>query len=377
MIWLDSCRVLVITSLYLIAMQKRKLRSFKEPENEKIAVEELNLAEPGEPEKKKPKVDTPENVPSVSDKQYWFWPDDGRSYTKEFITEFVSTLNEENKKTPHGTPVEYYWRLERSVKNFGDSEYCEFFLDKSRNARDKQCSLSFEPFATCEPYVLNLNGRSYAKAAIMEAIEVLSEGHPLRLEDVTIEPEQLVYIKLYPNYTLGAPETSTVVGYEEVEVPIKAFDIKQTLEENPAFWDAVAVVDSNGIWSMESAAVKFGFTSGRCKEPLVKNQLCTNRKVPWPHPKMNGSGAVILRNCLFRNCEIDIDCWCGPRFHGCRFEDCVFLFDPQSYCEERAKRCEIVGGRVKAASKNPRYTQDYMRQWLRKYLGQEGCTLDV
>lgn len=340
---------------------KRKLRSFKGDDDDGGDNAIID-------------IETDATVKKMKLDQYWFWIDDGRSYTKAFIQEFVATLNEKNAKTPHGIPVRFLYCLQYAAKDLDTSErWASFLLDKSRSAGDLICSICHEPFKTCEPYLLNRNGRSYGREAILTAINTLKEGQLLRLEDITIEPEQLPELRLYPNYTLGASESATAISFAKEEIPIKAFDSTQKLENNPAFWDAVAIAD-NEIWSLEKAAIQFGFAIKPCDVIVIKNQLCTKRKFPWPHPKVN-CGSVCFRNCLFRQCEIVVDCWCGPRFHGCRFEDCVFLMSPDHRCETAAKRCEIQGGHAVNVNNNKNWTMANMKRWLQKYLGQEGCQL--
>lgn len=299
--------------------------------------------------------------------RFWFWKKDGHSFTEAFLSTYLQTVNPAHPTTPNGKDINYHF-LKHTLSNFQSSK--EFVLDKSRIAQHDICSISHEPFSSAEPYLLNLTGRSYALEALLNAIDTLRQGNPLRLEDVTLEPENLREIVLYPNLSLGASPAQAITFAHE-QVPIAPFDFGQALQSNPQFWEDVLQRDMNGMWSMESAAEKHGFKLEHSDCVVVKNQRAQRIQVPWPHPKMN-SGTVIFKNCLFEDCEVMIGCWCGPRFHGCRFVSCTFTFLSE-VTSGRAKRCDIVEGKL--GSNQAGWSKAQREQWLRENLGQAFCSL--
>lgn len=200
----------------------------------------------------------------------------------------------------------------------------------------------------------------------------------MRLEDLTIEPEQLCTVVLYPNRSLGASNDAQVIDYRDTECPIRPFDTSVKLEDRPDFWNDVAIPHS-GMWNMAEAAFKHGFS--RCRGEavvVVKNQFVSKRKMLSPHPKMD-AGCVIFRNCLFSECEIMVDCWCGPRFHGCCFANCTFHFVDFTHTARAAKRCDIMLGAriVRGPRLDKKFTDVFLRQWLRENVGQETFEMDA
>lgn len=99
---------------------------------------------------------------------------------------------------------------------------------------------------------------------------------------------------------------------------------------------------------------------------MIKNVICQGRTFPGRHPK----DPAIFRNCLFRRCTIKIECWCGPVLHGCRFEECTFVYG-NIHIEPRNKRCEITGNtRILHA---PDFDRRRAGVLVRHYFGQERC----
>jgi hypothetical protein len=282
--------------------------------------------------------------------KYWFWPQDCCSNSEHFLKQFVTSLSLVDGM--HYTPSGKFERgdydpdlslIKNWVQNFEGSAPYGIMLDKSRTAGDENCTISLEPFKENRPVLLNLTGRTYNRTAIMTAIEkTLLVGLFLRLEDKTVEPEQLQDIKLYDNLSLL--KSAKLVNYESVIGQIQAFDHFRQLNTNEPFWDLVGTSDSNGMWKLEEAALKYAIISSNNDSPIViKDLICVGRKFPYPHPKVN-SGYAIFRNCLFKNCEIVVHCWCGPQFRGCKFEDCTFRFMQGLYnIEGKGKMCSIEG----------------------------------
>lgn len=322
----------------------------------------------------------PKNQPKRNKQEeqvYWFWCKDGRSYTKAYLQEYLeqisktTNLEKESITSPNGAFIKYAWCFSRELEKLGAS-VCDWFVqDKSRGAGDEICSITHETLCESQPHLLNLTGRSYSLDGILQALDQLKRGMPLRLEDTTIEPEQLQEIVLYPNQSLGADGTEPIT-FTDAKIPIRPFDSSAKLESMPKFWADVLVPDGNGIWSMESAAKKHGFCTQQTYHIVVKNQLVESIQVPHPHPKMN-SGTLVLRNCLFRNCIVLIGCWCGPNFHGCLFENCTFVFI-STPSHVKTKQCRINGGsfHAKVPSICSQWTRRDMHTWLKVYLGQAG-----
>jgi hypothetical protein len=283
------------------------------------------------------------DVPQAS--KYWFWIKDEHSYDEDQLRTYIDDLPDHHRisaLSPSGNNVGSVYFLKTDLKNIGTPVCTGFVVDKSKSAGDTICPISHDEYATGQPMLLNLNQRSYNRDAIVAVISnTLKNGIPLRLEDITIEPEQLPTMRLYPNRSLGRHQLGTVIKFSEEKYVIRAFDGNVKMDTNPEFWDAVAIPDHNGIWSLSSAAVAYGFAeSDELPVFIIKNQICEERKFPWPHPKVN-TGYAIFRNCLFRKCEIVMECWCGVVLHGCRFEYCTFIIKGFDHITRRSiKRCE-------------------------------------
>jgi hypothetical protein len=289
--------------------------------------------------------------------EYWYWIEDRHSHTLEAMRDWAECVSRGRlarhvRFTLNNLPMSYPELFARFFLDKPERALNVLLRDVSRTAGDTRCSLSLLDYSdkACVPYILNANGRTYDRDALVQAIEAtLPHGHPLRLEDGTIEPEHLQKLVLYPNASLGARADYTVLVFEDREVAIHAFDERVQLEERPAFWDDVARTDPayDEMWNMAGAAAKHGFAkSDRESRIVVANQRCVGRRFLQPHPKIS-CGTVTFRNCEFRHCDVDLKCWCGPRFHGCRFIDCRFHFHGDYVqCKDRAKRCEILGGTV-------------------------------
>lgn len=308
------------------------------------------------PEPPKP-VDT---GPSLTAEDRYFWPDDMRSYTKEeLITWFMA--NPLSDVTPTGikrSQRRLHWP--RCYPTMTRGSVCKFVETYMMDIKDKtasagstpgnpaHCAISQEPFRI--PYILNLTGRTYELLYIQRAIRtsLIEADHTLHLEDGLIRPEMLGNIVLWPNRTLGCPESERPLKYPAPKVIVYVFDERRPRHRNPAFVCDFSAADINGLWNMEAAARLHGHMLPTYEERVMVRDFIIEHADPFRyHAKPFGAGRAIFNNCLFRGCIIRIDCLCGVEFQGCKFDKCHFIMssdDNNPLSENECKGCIIRGG---------------------------------
>lgn len=221
-------------------------------------------------------------------------------------------------------------------KNFNRPSYIpyDFIIDQSRTNGDKLCPLSQEEYN--EPHILSLNGRSYSLEDFLNAVEsTLYKGSPLRLEDTTILVDMLngKGITLYPNKSLGATlDDHIVLDPEKIE--LKRFDENLVYKNNiKCMSDIIKNVpkNSNEMWDYmaiwKSYAKERGFNQEWAGLTVsIEDIIIKDQTLPNLHPKCD-SGHIIFKNCLFKNCTIDIKaCWCGFDIKSSMFLNCKMIF---------------------------------------------------
>lgn len=200
-------------------------------------------------------------------------------------------------------------------------------IDWARTSGQTDCPLTAEAFN--KPHVLSCNGRSYSLDAFNEAVKrTLLQGEPLRLEDTTLTALDLGNMKLYPNYSLPGWELLRVaIEFSEALVDTKKlwFSMDRVrARHNPAI---AALFDRPDIEKGDLALVsgmhiiKAYQTQHNTFGSTVANLSVDRAVFPRAHIKVGPH----LQNVLFRDCVMKLDCWCGMRAVGCRFENCTFI----------------------------------------------------
>ena len=307
---------------------------------------------------------------------YYYWIADQHSFTMAEIQPYVKV-----QPNPHGlivTPnrgIEQAFYVEYCMDNLPKHEGdCRkhFIRDVSKTNGDTICSLSRKSWKSINPFLLNFNGRSYSLKHLLQLVKSLKSGTAVRLEDLTIHPEQLCNLVLYPNQTLGAKRGQRSISYKNATCPINKFNPSRALEFKPEFWADASKEDKlRGMWAMEEAAVKHKFVGDNDSHIVIADQHCVKAKVAWPHPKSLHHGSTFFKNCLFVDCEIHCWCFCGCFFHGCRFVNCIFVWHLyESGTTGHASKCEIYGAMVFDGYKNKNPGQDVLAE-VKKLFGEE------
>lgn len=198
-------------------------------------------------------------------------------------------------------------------------------IDWSRTSGQTDCPLSAEEFV--KPHILSSNGRSYSLAAIQDAVaKTLAQGEQLRLEDITLTTPEVTKIELYPNYSLPGWELLPGVVHFKGTIKPEAwhFAADRAREKNDpevaALFDRPLVPDSSGLITVDHI-VKAYQTRHNTRLSVVENLVVAGAVFPRGHVKEKLS----IRNVLFRDCVMILDCWCGLLFVGCRFERCMII----------------------------------------------------
>ncbi len=308
---------------------------------------------------------------------YYYWPKDRHSFTIGDLEPYVKTapnpmgwIVTPNRHVDDHASVKFHWE---QLPKLGTGTFVLFILDVSRTNEDTICPITLKPFAACNPHLLNFNGRSYARKALMEVADGLKSGLQMRLEDTTLHPEQLRKLVFYPNESLGAEAGQHPVKFKTEPPPIHKFDPSIELENHPEFWACINKGDKEQ-WNLDAAIETYNIPSkeNRCdlNFTVIANQYCSKQKLCWPHPKTISHGCPIFKNCLFVECEIYCACWCGAYFHGCRFLNCTFVFwQTPNQMENHAKCCEIYNG-ILVVTSRVEYNQNAMAL-LKTHVGRE------
>lgn len=204
-------------------------------------------------------------------------------------------------------------------------------LDAGRSNGDTTCPLTCDVYS--KPVLLNLNGRTYSFDAIQLAIaKSLMKDENLRLEDMTITPSRLNEIVLLPRTDLkeSHPDIPKKFSYEYVSIEFQSFDMTKVVAKNIPEMNAVLAnlpKNSNGMWDYHmlwNSYAKFRelplFT---CNDELIENLSFENILLPPHHPKCD-RGHITFKNILFKNCRIDLNCWCGISVRSSKFKLCIF-----------------------------------------------------
>ncbi len=325
-----------------------------------------------EPPAKRPRVEDKEDKDAAPDRLY-YWIEDAHSYSGNFLR---AAYGKDEKPctmtmTPTGRTLKFPTLTYLYISKLGQRPDM-FIHDKSRSAGDRACSISLDTFDTCQPYLLNLTGRSYARQSITELIAAtLAEGLPMNLEDGRIEPEQLQNIRLYANNSLGpiASDAPTVIDYSDAPRVFRPFNPNVALQSIPALWEA-AIPGGNARnedprWHFHDAAARFLPPTHTSASTIVAKDLLCEDAFPLPAHAKVPPGKVVFRNCLFRRCTVLLGCWCGVQFVGCRFEDCTFeLMYMNMHYQDTMKQCEFQGGRLVVSPNFKDGTLKEARVWL-------------
>jgi hypothetical protein len=281
--------------------------------------------------------------------EYRFWRTDACSYTLDELRAIVSTMftvavertteyhtTETMTHTPHGAEYRIVYCRDTPVDARVDNEVNWIWqhvcvADKSRTLGHRECPLAAgEPYE--EPYLLNVNNRSYSHKYIVEAIEKsLKQGKSLRLEDCTIHFSQLPSVRLYPNHGLGGwpferfTHTEPIV-YSESDVHVVP-RFNEALASANSFAEASALLDGvtdeqDSRQVPDAVLARFGQSrrAAHYTDPLLENLVL--ERIVWPRSHIKG---VVFSNVEFVDCVINHNCFCGMSFFGCRFTRCFII----------------------------------------------------
>jgi hypothetical protein len=197
--------------------------------------------------------------------------------------------------------------------------------DVSCTEEANSCFLSKAEYE--RPYILNLNGRSYERDNILDAIQRTLSAEPpqpLQLEeDFLVYPEQLRHLVLYPNLSLGSraliwprgslPEAAAVARFSIADVQAHSF---------PEFshW-----LDSTTNSAQLQAAELYHTRRKHHGSAHDVNFFVNVRVDRVAFPRVFIRWSMSFKNALFTNCFFHYDLWGDIGFFGCKFSDCSFL----------------------------------------------------
>ena len=238
-------------------------------------------------------------------------------------------------------------------------------VDQSRISGDKICSLSQEEFDT--PVILNVNGRTYSRKHLQEALEkTIYKDKELRLEDVTLRPNMTNPHKhgIFYFENLSMPTKNRNWQLQEIRYKmIKPEDIqwepfnhdKVILNNLPEVVEVIrleANVGNDGTVKMDDSwaiyAQKRGLTQEESKDTSIGFRYLHLEKInAFKFHAKSMTGLIVFNNCLFENCIISVtNCWCGFRFKDCQFKNCklVKIPDGSDHCPmySSCTRCTYV-----------------------------------
>ena len=237
--------------------------------------------------------------------------------------------------TSVGGPVKT--RLTEAIKDAEEklNSVYHFYPDWSMSTDQKTCPLTLDEYE--EPYFLNMNGRTYSKKAIIEAVQsTLLKGENLRLEDITIYPDEDTAhnFKLYAHRTLN-PNAKYLNGEPHgIVIDVEAMTYKGYRETPanrniPEFskWLGNINSDSNGMWDDDNLYAKYARKRGLPEKPADGRRRVEDIKIEdimmfRHHPKCD-EGIFVFSNCKFTRCMLKLYCWCGVTFINCLFEQCI------------------------------------------------------
>lgn len=270
------------------------------------------------------------------DEKFYFVPDDCKSYTLNVLFEHIlSQMKNITNNTvrqctsPGGNDFLLYWRLNNSDgPEIIDSIKQKTFIDWSRTSNEKICPISCDNYEN--PVILNMDGRTYSFQYIKEMIEKsLIEDENLRLESVTLTPSHLQKMILYPHKDLGKT-IDKPFSFANTTVKIKLF--QQYLVEKHNIPEMNSIIgeirkNHNKMWDYiflwdTYAKKRGGLPMFNGNTETIQNLILEKIKFPKEHPKCD-TGHLLFKNILFKECEINISCFCGVDINSSLFENCT------------------------------------------------------
>lgn len=279
---------------------------------------------------------------------YYYWEADCCSYT---LREFESVAkamfdkatvvdDEKDGKTvkalcvtsPHG--ADFHCDTSATAKDFVNSwrRGCvPRNIDVSRTNGDKECIFTLEKYEN--PVRLNLNGRTYSKKALFVALEkTLYVGLPLRLEDITIYPDQIHDVHITNNFTLG---NWAHTSYNCHHRPIVRAPFSQQAVEKRNCPPVSHTLDSMRIMSTEvynrkiealfAEYLRHRSEQSRIHSPTSPLIFRDIRIENIPVICLNTVRRIKFVNVEFRACILNCDLYKDLDFASCRFVQCVIL----------------------------------------------------
>lgn len=278
---------------------------------------------------------------------YVYWPRDKASYKEEEIEMVIRDMINKMKIrklekninpyrpnkfihnkciTPNGTKFKVYFDIDdvKTINAFIKNEKETFIYDKSKTNGDNICIFTLENHK--KPYLLNLNGRYYSKYYIKSAInDTLKRGKTLRLEDITLNPFELQYIKLYPIYKTN----KKIIEYSLNDIECRPRYnpcFSQTLPEITRLFETAEPsctvhLDTRIIYDKYKDQAMNVYDNKKLK---FKDLVIDNIAFPKYAHKIKAS----YFNIKFINCVIICENFNKQSIYSCLFENCYFIGEP-------------------------------------------------
>lgn len=201
-------------------------------------------------------------------------------------------------------------------------------VDWARSSNQTTCPFSLDDYH--KPYLLTLNGRTYSKKYITEAVErSLYKDEHLRLEDITLKPSMIDRITLVPNLSLCGKtsqwkKTPETIKFSAKKIQFKHFNEREARNKNINEFSDFIRMHSPGQMKVE-ALYDYYATARQlpCYEEnrteFIEDLVFQNITFPPVAPK----SGLTFRNVLFEKCEIVMECWCNFTVRSSKFVDCT------------------------------------------------------
>lgn len=214
-------------------------------------------------------------------------------------------------------------------------------VDWSRTSGQTECSLSLDSFV--RPHILGKTGRSYSLDMFRETVaKTLEQGNRLPLEDITLSPLDLDDIKLYPNYSLpGWSSDTTPISFDFARVARDklAYNFERIAARNvPEMSRALNTLSEMNDICVDGRGAREEYKKHRGTSTRVMEDLHVMGAV---FPRDHIKDGPAFRNVLFDNCIMWCSCWCGIRFVGCKFKNCMFIYGPDGMHRADFMMCEL------------------------------------
>jgi hypothetical protein len=263
-----------------------------------------------------------------------FWPVDCRSYTYDEIHHHlfreVIQYKTEHPEATHAPAASMQgisipdWNCPLS-EIMSIVEYIRAYVRKltilEPDVPPTTCGITLQPYR--KPYLLNLNGRTYEKKAILEAIgSTLLRGMSLCLTEgdlhLQIEPWEVDRIKLYPHLTLWPAQALP---------PVREFELAQvqswpvyrdvSVHDSPKLMQRLRHLDPKSAPNWQRLLTEEHFINENTGERLVhhiiiRDLVLFNHAPPY----------IRWANCRVVRCDLRLANFGHSQIFACRFVQC-------------------------------------------------------